>query len=227
MNISNNEYNSKLAPIHNIGRRRVVIRDDEVLRISSSKKILHIGCADFPYTLMQGDNLLHKKLSEVTDINNLWGLDISEKGCKLLREMGFNNIFTGNIEKFSSEFKSQSFDIILAGEVIEHVANPGSFLASLASIMTTKTELLLTTVNVSSLKTFIFAMLRKEKVHPDHNFYFSYWTLKHLLEKCFLDPFEIYYYAVKYTNIDKLLSLFTFVSPVVSDGIIARATRKT
>jgi hypothetical protein len=57
-----------------------------------------------------------------------------------------------------------------------------------------QTELVPTTPNATSVRRFLFSIMRQEKVHPDHNHYFSYRTLKQLLEKFGLNCREIYYY---------------------------------
>ncbi len=92
--------------------------------------------------------------------------------------------------------------------------------------MTENTEVLLTTVNAFAMRGFLFTMMRKEKVHEDHNFYFSYQTLKHLFEQYELKCSDIYYYMVLNNLLDKALSVATRISPVWSDGIIVRASRR-
>jgi len=218
----------KLAPRWPIRGTKVVSRVDEVLRVCEDKKILHLGCADMPYTSQRGDELLHKKLLKVTEQENLWGLDASEEGINTLRELGYQNLICGNVEDAHTKLKQEKFDIILAGEIIEHLDNPGLFLESVRSIMTDNSEFILTTVNAPSFKGFLFSMLRLEKVHPDHNYYFSYRTLKQLLEKFDLTCDEIYYYVEIQGKgfarfLDKILSYATLISPVWGDGIIVRA----
>jgi len=212
---------SKLAPVFNIPNVPVVDREVEILRLCKDKKVLHIGCADAPYTTQRGDYLLHTRLGKVTD--RLWGIDLSPEGCSLLGKLGFNNILEGEISTYTQELIKENFDIILAGEVIEHTENPGSFLKDIAKVMTSNTVLLLTTVNTPSITSLIFSLMRKEKVHPDHNYYFSYYTINHFMKKCGLIPSEIYYYKVNNTIIDKLLGFACYISPVFSDGIIVKA----
>ena len=218
----------KIAPRFPIRNTRVVLRIPEILRICAGKKILHIGCTDMPYTLLRGENLLHKQLAGVTKPESLWGIDINEEGVQLLRSMGFEHVIHGNAENLSSELRQEHFDIVLAGEIIEHVLNPGLFLESIISIMTEKTELLLTTVNASSFKQFLHSMIREEKVHQDHHFYFSYRTLKQLMQSVKLRCREIYFYQDVVGHgfggfIDKAIFVMTKISPVWSDGLIARA----
>ena len=208
---------------------KVVSRVSEVLRLCTGKKVLHLGCADMPYTLRRGEDLLHRRLANVTRPDMLWGLDISVEGVRILCEQGFDQIILGDVEEMGSELREMDFDVVLAGEIIEHVGNVGLFLQSLASVMTEKTELVITTPNANSFKGFIHSMLRREKVHPDHNCYFSYRTLTQLLEKFELLPKEIYYYQEVEGRglakaIDKALSFATWLSPVWADGLVVRAT---
>jgi len=212
---------AKLAPVFKIPRSRIVEREPEVLWLCRGKKILHVGCADYPYTLQRGEALLHKRLSSITD--QLWGIDLCAEGCSLLKKMGFGKIIEGDIVEFAKDFKKEKFDIILAGEVIEHTANASDFLKGIAKSMSKSTELILTTINTPSLMSFFFSVANKEKVHPDHNYYFSYYTMKHFIEKCGFIPLEIYYYKVNNTIIDKLASIVKKMMPALSDGIIVRA----
>jgi 2-polyprenyl-3-methyl-5-hydroxy-6-metoxy-1,4-benzoquinol methylase len=216
------------SPRFPIKNARVVSRYPEILRQCRGKKILHLGCADMPYTTERGEHLLHIQLSKVTPPENLWGIDISEEGIEHVRKMGFDNLILGNVEDMGQELRDMDFDIILAGEIIEHLDNPGLFLKSLKSIMTERTELMLTTYNANSFKGFLNAIMRREKVHPDHNYYFSNRTLKQLFQKFDLECTEVYYYqeiegAGMSKFLDKAISLTTKFSPVWSDGVIVRA----
>ena len=218
----------KTAPRFRIRGTRTVSRVPEILRLCHSKKVLHLGCADVPYTLHRGERLLHKLLAEVTSPDKLWGIDLDEKGVGLLREMGFGNVLHGDCEQMAEALKQESFDVVLAGEIIEHVENPGLFLGSIRSIMVPTTELLLTTPNASALKNFLHAMLGEEKVHEDHNYYFSYRTLKQLLERTGFSCEEIYYYQDIEGRglallLDRTLSAMTHLRPLWSDGLIVRA----
>src|SRR5215813_12674417 len=176
-----------------------------------------------PYTLQRKEKLLHKQLMKVTEPYKLWGLDLSEEGVRILHTMGIDYVIQGDVEKIPKELQEERFDIILAGEIIEHVANPGLFLSNLIPVMDKTTELVLTTPNAFSFKGFLHSMLHQEKVHQDHNYYFSYYVLKQLLEKFGLKCKEIYYYQEIEGNglskfFDKVISFVTLVSPVWADG---------
>ncbi len=219
----------RVAPYFPIRHTRVVMRDQEILRICRGKKILHLGCADMPRSLQGPSDLLHVKLAKITSCNKLWGLDSSEEGCQILRKMGFDRVIHGDVEQLNMKLAQQNFDIILAGEIIEHLSNPGIFIRNLISLMKNQTNLILTTPNAFSFKRFLYSMIRREKVHYDHNFYFSYQTIKHLLESFDLKCIDFCYYQnIAKEGIplffDKTISVVTKISPVWSDGMIVRTT---
>jgi len=214
-----------------VGRPKVVSRIPEILRRCAGRKILHLGCADAPYTLDRGDRLLHKLLAEVTPAEKLWGVDLDEKGVGFLREMGFDKILHGDCESLAEELLAERFDIILAGEIIEHVGNPVNFLSSIRGVMADNSELMLTTVNATGVKGFTHALTGVEKVHPDHNYYFSYHTLRQLFTKVDLDCREIYYYQDVVSGglsgaVDLGFKLAAKVIPGWSDGVIVHARAK-
>jgi len=178
----------------------------------------------------RGERLLHGQLDKVTGAGQLWGLDMSAEGVRHLEELGFGNIICANVEDMSEQIRDMEFDILLAAEILEHVANPGLFLENLAAAMSDSTELIMTTPNATSLRGFIYSMLRREKVHPDHNYYFSYRTLQQLLAKFGLKCVDVYYYqAVEGQGparvLDHILKLATHISGAWGDGLIVRAVR--
>ena len=102
---------------------------------------------------------------------------------RLRREMGFGTVLHGDCEELEPQLRGEGFEVILAGEILEHVSNAGRFLQSVASVMAEETELIITTPNASSIRQFLYGLLRREKVHEDHNYYFSYRTIRQLLGK--------------------------------------------
>ena len=216
----------KFIEVRKIGSRRIVNRVDEILNVCKGKKVLHLGCADYPYTTARAEGLLHKLLADVTP--ELWGLDASEEGVTQLKEMGFDNILLGDAEQLKKYYKAGQFDIIIAGEIIEHLGCPSAFLKSIRSIMGENTEFIITTINAFAFKLFLHSLLRNEKVHEDHNYYYSYYTLKQLLSKYGFPVADVYYYQEVRGEgmslmVDRLLSFFTYISPVFADGLFLRA----
>lgn len=63
-------------------------RDDYLLNLAKGRKVLHIGCTDWPYTEEKIENgtLFHDKLVKVA--KKVVGIDISEEGVKVMRKGG-------------------------------------------------------------------------------------------------------------------------------------------
>ena len=215
-----------LVPVRGIGRRRVVDRQAELLRRCAGKRVLHLGCADHPFTDQLDGRLLHVRLARAA--SDLWGVDHSAEGIAALRARGFSNLVVADVEQLPAGHLPGRFDVIVAGELIEHLANPGVFLHALKPLMGQGTELLLTTPNASAVKVFFRALWGGEKVHPEHHYYFSYFTIKQLLERTGFEAQEIYYYQdVLGRDItewpDVALSVFPRLFPSLADGLMVRA----
>ena len=56
---------------------------------------------------------------------NVVGIDINTSNVERLKRLGYDNIYIASAETFELQ---QQFDTIIAGELIEHLANPGLFL---------------------------------------------------------------------------------------------------
>ncbi len=141
--------------------------------------------------------LLHFELEKLC--GDLWGLDADQEGIDILTEHGSRQILRGDLEKLHEVDINGKFDVIIAGEIIEHLNNPGLFLNGVKRFMAPDSVLLLTTINAyCSFRFFYYGARGKrgkaEPVHPDHVAYYSYSTLRLLLERhdLILDTFLYY-----------------------------------
>ena len=163
----------------------VIGRIDFILDRCKGKKVLHLGCVDEGLTeeRMKSGIFLHFKLKNIT--TEVWGVDISEEGIRLLQEHGTDNLIVGNIEQIDEieELKRHNFDIILLTEVLEHLNNPGLFLQKVKKLFASNTIMIITVPNGLRLTGLIHQIKGYEFVHPDHNYWFSYKTLETLMRK--------------------------------------------
>lgn len=170
---------------HNLPKAKLINRERLLLHLSYNKKVLHLGCADSPLLeeRILGKNLLHNKISNVA--KDLWGIDIDEMSIEKLQQLGINNLLHGDAEHLGlvAGLKEQKFDVIIAGELIEHLDNPGLFLESCKDLIEENGILVLTTPNAFRLINFFTVFFNIEIIHPDYNFWFSPTSLKTLLEK--------------------------------------------
>lgn len=122
-------------PLANNTRVRSVV--DEVPEGAS---VLDIGCVN--HTLDDDDhNWLHGQLQEVT--NDIVGIDFLEDEIRKMQEMGYQAEHA-DAEAFSLD---RVFDVIVAGELIEHLSNPGQFLDRVHEHLDDDGQLILTTPN--------------------------------------------------------------------------------
>lgn len=211
----------------------LVQRLDLVRELVAGKKVLHLGCSDYPYTedAIRARNHLHLQLAEIC--GKLYGFDFDENGLTILRDRGFNDLYQADLEKLDKVDLDETFDIIIAGEMIEHLNNPGLFLEGIKRFMNDETLLVVTTVNAySAMRFFQYFMTRRggtaEPVHPDHTFYFSYSTLSLLLKRhgFIVDRFCFYDLGREHRPFARRLAkivndVSVKISPQTADGVIA------
>ena len=141
-----------------VDEKRVVNRQDELVEICRGQKVLHLGCADYPFS--NRPDLLHKRLSEVCDC---WGLDVSKDGVEYLESLGYENLFVGSTEDIPEKLREQKFDLVIAGEIIEHLGNPERFLQEIEPFLRNGAKLLLTTINAFAFKIWVWTLFGKDK----------------------------------------------------------------
>ena len=147
----------------------VCLRIDYILKSSKEKSVLHVGCTNSPYTQRSIDDgsLLHTKLANVA--SKLYGIDLDEEGINIMQNAGIKNLAAANVEDLvdKNPFDRIDFDIIIAGEIIEHLSNPGQFLDSIKPILLNPgSRLLITTVNAFNAMRFFLGMFSgKESVN--------------------------------------------------------------
>ena len=102
-------------------------------------------------------------------------------------------------------------DVVVAGEVMEHLDDPGSFLDGMHHLVAPGGVLVVTTPNASGLVNSLALLGNFEVNHPDHVVMFTCRTLDSMLERHGWEPFEhrVFLQEVKSagaTTRDKLLS---------------------
>lgn len=216
-------------------RPKLTDRRELLKRLSEGKRVLHLGCTNHPYTesgLREGD-LLHLELARVA--SDIVGIDNSIPGLQLLEAAGYRNLKVCDLERLDALAPGElgHFDLIVAGEVIEHLTNPGALLRHVQGLMGPSTELVITTINAYSGMRFLQYALRgrggvNEPVHPDHVAYYSFRTLKLAVERAGLQISEFYFYDLgpehRPSNrwfLNLANDLCVAVSRHLADGVIA------
>ncbi len=216
----------------------LVDRVSFIKQASRGKKVLHLGCTNYPYTQdsIEQEMLLHFDLEKIAD--EIYGFDFDQAGLDILEKNGSKNMFQADLEKLDDVKLDTTFDVIIAGEMIEHLNNPGLFLQGIKRFMNADTELVITTINAYSAMRFAMYGLRGkggevEPVHPDHVAYYSYKTLKLVVERNDLELKNFCFYEVGKEHRVHLRWYYKLIndvsvkfSPQMSDGVIAVCSLK-
>jgi hypothetical protein len=211
----------------NLPPGRLTQRREFILERCSGRRVLHLGCVDRPFLerkLASGE-LLHADI--VNRAAMVVGVDSDAAGLRLFEQLGWRAV-EADVERFPElDF---DVDLVVAGEIIEHLSNPGMFLQSLAERVPPSTEVILTTPNAYSARKYWRYLLGHEQVHPDHVAYYSPLTLREIVRRYGYDVLEEYPYPIgrEFSDVPFYYRaaerLGTFVQPWAADGIIMVAT---
>lgn len=198
-----------------------------------SKSVLHLGCTNWPYTseAIESGMLLHAELHGIA--SELYGFDFDQRGIDELSASGVTDLYRADLERLGEVPIDRKFDIIVAGEMIEHLNNPGLFLSGIQRFMSPETRLLITTINAYCGMRFLLYGLRgkrgkAEPVHPDHVAYYSYATLKLLIERhgLLVEDFLFYDIGTEHRPFNRWYlnaanDICVKLAPQWADGVIA------
>ena len=125
------------TPFH--GSRISVVRS-----IAQDKKVLDLGCVSHHYNFSR-DKWLHQHVVDVAA--ECVGADYDEVGVKQLNESGYDVIHVDVTGDFSAALERGPFDVVVAGEIIEHLPAPQALLSMAHAVLRPGGELVVTTPN--------------------------------------------------------------------------------
>jgi SAM-dependent methyltransferase len=172
-------------------RSRVAHNREEIISSYVSKgDVLDLGVVDsrrsvlsVEETAAQSSTGLHEYIRKLNP--RVLGVDIDEQGVAALNQQGYNAI-CADVETMDLRRK---FDTIVAGEIVEHLPNPGLSLRSLGRHLKVGGNLILTTPNPFFINQ-IWKIFKygSPQVHEEHTMWFDPHTLGRLLR---MTGFEI------------------------------------
>lgn len=206
-------------------------------RSVGAEHILHVGCTRSPETLThwEAGTLLHKKLyDQRRPTQRIVGVDIDQTALAWLSErIPGAELRYADAQRLPEHLAGEKFDLIIAGDVIEHLPNPGQFLDGCRDALTPDGSILITTANAFGVSRFAKALLSHEAVHPEHTAYYSHRTLARLCDMSGLRASRLGYYRCEPANRLSLNMLATnFLEravaplwPQFSEGVLIEAVR--
>lgn len=173
-----------------------------ILEQCAGQRVLDVGCVDsglLEERASKGE-LMHQAIAKVAKA--VVGVDIDRQGIETLRQLGFTNLIAADLSVSAgtvirdAERLMGGCDVIACGEVLEHVPNPGGLLKGISEAARTfNAAAMITVPNAFSIRSILAVLAGTEIVHPDHKYYFSWQTMKSLLEQSDLEIVQAHFYA--------------------------------
>lgn len=149
-------------------------RLDIIEKFVSNKDVLDIGCVDHEF---DNSNSLHNFIC--SKAKSCIGIDIEREQIQKMVDKGYE-CYYADAENFNL---GKKFDVIVAGELIEHLFNPGNFLNSVKKHMRKDSIFILTTPNPFFFKYILGAIFSNNPgIRDDHTCLFDVYTLSYFLD---------------------------------------------
>lgn len=145
--------------------------------------VLDVGCA----SRYGRPDWIHGLL--VADGAEVVGIDISTKIVDELRQAGYD-VQRADAQDFDL---GRTFDVIFAGELIEHLDNVHGFLSSVRRHLAPGGRLVLTTPNAFYVANFVYRLGGRAHVHPQHTCWYCESTLRRVLAVNGLTVVDLHY----------------------------------
>jgi 2-polyprenyl-3-methyl-5-hydroxy-6-metoxy-1,4-benzoquinol methylase len=164
-----------------------------ILEKCKHKRILDVGCVGTSVDINH-ERFMHRQLRSVAE--ELIGIDNDKERLNVLEDGGYT-VYHMDAENFNI---GRTFDLVFAGEIVEHLNNPGLFFSNASRHLENGGELLITTPNKNSL----YMYLIQRGPHPkqrekwtrychNHVLWFCDETISELLKRHGFKVKEIYY----------------------------------
>lgn len=180
---------------------------DFLCSLAKDKNVLDLGCVAHTVSEEASEFWVHRHL--VRHAKSVLGIDILPEDIKELQSRGYNVMYADAM----CDYLDQKFDVIIAGEIIEHLVNPGGLLTNMRRHLTEDGILVLTTPHPFYLVNLAQSMFSPKRTlwHPDHTAWFCPFTLRSMLRKTGFDMVDCYY-AIRSRKLRRLLSFLRIPS---------------
>lgn len=181
-----------------------IARDDHklafMLKHSRGGSVLDIGCVQHNPENYRSRYWLHKAIKEVAE--ELVGLDLYADGIDYLRQRGYN-VQLGDAQSFDL---GRRFDVITAGDILEHLENFHGFFTSAKRHMDVRSKILISTPNPWYWKNLAKAAVSPEvSNNPEHTCWLCPRTLRQLVARYDMKVTE-FHFGSRYLR-DRLMPL--------------------
>jgi len=184
------------------------------VKLCGGRKVLHLGCSSGRYIddrLARG-TFLHEILRH--HAQHLSGLDLDEHSLRKMASLGYDNLHHGDAERLDEARFHTTFDVIVAGDLLEHITRPGSMLDTAKPLLKPGGRLVISTNNAFGLHYQIKRWLGRYTEHFEHVCFYSPETLVNLFRRHGYSVVNLFgaYTVPPHTRADKVL--FTLGRPL-------------
>jgi 2-polyprenyl-3-methyl-5-hydroxy-6-metoxy-1,4-benzoquinol methylase len=158
-------------------------RFERVRRYVERRVVLDIGAGSG----INRPDWMHAQIAAVA--TDTVGVELDDRLAAQARERGYD-VVTANAEDMDL---GRTFDVVWAGEVIEHLSCPGGFLDAVHRHLVPRGQLVLTTPNAFAVSNFMYRIGGRPRVNKGHVSWFDETTLSQLLSRHHFGVVEIGY----------------------------------
>lgn len=165
-----------------------VNRPDLIVSLCQGKKVLDLGvvgetCRDEGMRVAAFPSSLHLRLAETASY--LVGIDHAEDEIKALAS-AYPSLYlhAGDVETMSSTLAEEDpFEVVVAGDIIEHLANPGAALRNVAAVLEEDGLLVVSSPNAFGAPNYLRFLAGRFYEGADHVHSYNKFTLANLLAR--------------------------------------------
>lgn len=133
--------NARTADLANARRPLIKDRTAQLVGLARGRSVLDVGVVEHGIASESNSRWLHAHLRRAAD--RCIGLDILEADVSALSERGYDV----RVHDLTSAPYGEQFDLVVAGELIEHLGNPEGFLRHAAASLAPGGRMVVTTPN--------------------------------------------------------------------------------
>jgi 2-polyprenyl-3-methyl-5-hydroxy-6-metoxy-1,4-benzoquinol methylase len=164
------QFDTSYPPLNTV-RHKAMLADFG--RRVSGRRLLDVGCGI--------GHFVHTATAEGWEAE---GIEFAEPAVAHCRTRGVN---ARVLDLMSDELKPDTYDLVTAAEVIEHVIAPGAFMARMGELLKPGGILYMTTPNFASLERMLLGA-EWSCINPEHLSYFTPRTLRRSVQRAGLTP---------------------------------------
>ena len=166
---------------------RHINREAVILELASGKRVLHLGCvgheaweeSDPAHRYQQS---MHAKIEGVA--RELVGVDTNAEAIEGYEQAGIETgMIVGSVERLEALDLGGAFDVIVSGNVIEHLSNPGGMLDGMRALSHPGTAVLVSTPHALGLRLYVRHVRGQFQESKDHMMTFNGPSLANLMER--------------------------------------------